>query len=650
MAQTHLARLLVFLALLLGTAATTHHRATWINVWLNENQAYVPAATGRARYNITCAWDVAIEKYNISLPSGMTLNNTAAIDWTGGDNYGNMFAMLSLIQLAGMDMVIPDFTNGFGMSNSKFPVEQLHSMLHQHFPEMRVAYAVSAGAFVPALAYLEGSGSDTSGYLTDEQGRNVIVIYSGYDSFRKITDENPGLRVLFANGESIAGNKAGWHNEPFSGYRAPYVGQEDSSQSDVFWVAPSLDWQPGHPVNATWSVSLPWLAYGLEVLDAMESPPWLTVMGSFDDIGERNMWMPALTAWGQGKGATDVRSNSMVSLDGKTDGGVAAVDRDDWTVFYDTVRAYFTEGRLPQGRTRTLAVLAPVGVGEFMLGVTAPAYTLFIDPPYPFNRTAAAAVGGGGRPLVRCLSATLPPGMLFPASSGSSVGSAELEEFSFMTGTESSRPLSSYHLLDCHACGLTVCEDDYSLVVGPAGTFVTTSKTLVLPNVAGLNYSAAVDLEDCNLLRGPGVAFVTSSSSPGTHHTQSTGILGVPLAFPTQSLVYTVPVPYQGEEGEEVIIYALATGEVFAASADFARVELVPVRDAKRHLWTLSPHPAAAAAALVSIADDAGDELVWQADTASRGASIVCSADDCLYGIRLAPSKPSSLLSAFAFQ
>ena len=191
-----------------ATAST--HRATWINVWLNANQKYVPnPVTGRASNNITCAWDVAAAKYNISLPPNMTLANTAAIDWTGGKNYGNMYAYIALIQRAGIDTLIPDFTNGFGMSNSKFPVDQLHHMLRTHFPSMRVAYAVSSAAFKGALDYLNNTASDTFGYLTDAAAKPVFVLYTEYDQYLQIKQAHTDLRILFADGESTAANKAG---------------------------------------------------------------------------------------------------------------------------------------------------------------------------------------------------------------------------------------------------------------------------------------------------------------------------------------------------------------------------------------------------------------------------------------------------------
>lgn len=638
---------MLLLVLFLGTSAVSSavssHRATWINVWLNSNQKYVPdPISGRGSNNVTMAWDVACAKYKISLPANMTLANTAALDWVGGANYGNMFVYLGLIQHAGMDTVILDFTNGFGMANSKFPVEQLHRMLRTHYPAMHVAYAVSSSSFPPALAYLADASSDTFGYLMDQSNQPVVILYTGYKQYMQVKEEHPTLRVLFANGESTAANKAGWHKVPYSGYLSGGAGTYDANE--VFWLAPSLDWQPGPGMNASWSISLPWLCWGLHTLDALASPPWLTVMGSFDDSAERNMWMPALTSWATSKQDANLRDNTMMDLDGVPDAGVASVASNDWTVFYDTVRAYFTNGILPRGQTSAVAVRVPTGVGEFMLGQTERAYTLYVNPPFPFNQGVGSS---DQRPaFVRSVSSVYTPGLLFPSSpsqgsnngSSSSTGSPLLEEFSFQTGLRTTRPVQPLHIMSCTQCGLAVCTEDFALSVLP-GTYVTTSDTPVLPNdLPGVDYSSAVDVHDCDLLRGPGVAFVTGSAG--------VGIVAVPQTYATQALVYSVP-----QLDGRVILYAQATGEVFAATSDFEGVELRHVRGAERHMWTLAAHPASEGASVISIVDTRNETVAWEVDVGQApGVCVHGSPTDCLYTIRLAPTKLISSQSAFVFR
>ena len=72
-------RLLPLLVLAVLTPSNgTPLRATWINVWMNSNQPYVPGPGGLAAHNITCAWGVAAAKYNVSLPASMTLALSAA--------------------------------------------------------------------------------------------------------------------------------------------------------------------------------------------------------------------------------------------------------------------------------------------------------------------------------------------------------------------------------------------------------------------------------------------------------------------------------------------------------------------------------------------------------------------------------------------
>jgi hypothetical protein len=163
-------------------------RATWLTVYMNHNQSYCPGPDGNAPNQIRCYFEEALERYNITFPagSGMTLENPHSVDWVGGNNSGNIFVYLSLIRRAGVDVVIPDFTNGFSNSNSRFPVEMLHAALAEYFPSMNVSYAVSATSFAPAKQYLlNTTGADTFGYLFRD-GKPVFVVYAVYDDFVRL--------------------------------------------------------------------------------------------------------------------------------------------------------------------------------------------------------------------------------------------------------------------------------------------------------------------------------------------------------------------------------------------------------------------------------------------------------------------------------
>lgn len=202
-----------------------------------------------------------------------------------------------------------------------------------------------------------------------------------------------------------------------------------------------------------------------------------------------------------------------------------------------------------------------------------------------------------------------------------------------MSGAAASRPVQPLHIMSCDQCGISACREDDALEILP-DTYLSTSGTLVLPNdLPGVNYSASVALQDCDLLLGPGVAFTTASADAR--------IVAVPYTYPAQSHVYMVP-----QEENKVIIYALATGEVFAASNDFRRVEMQRVRGAARHLWTLAAHPAVEGGSTISTEDAAGNRVVWHVPGA--GEAAVCAGHDCLYRIQLVPLRGmTSLLSAF---
>jgi hypothetical protein len=78
--------------------------------------------------------------------------------------------------------------------------------------------------------------------------------------------ENPDCLLLFSDGESPYANKAGWHTAPFAGYGYDLQGVDNN---EVFWLAPSLDWQTGTP-SRTWVVSASWLAYGMHAYKQYE--------------------------------------------------------------------------------------------------------------------------------------------------------------------------------------------------------------------------------------------------------------------------------------------------------------------------------------------------------------------------------------------
>jgi hypothetical protein len=634
------------------------YQATWINVWLNHNQSYVPGPNGLASNGIKCAWDVAKSKYNISFPAGtnMSLDNVHAIDWVGGAGFGNMYVYLKLIEQAGINVVIPDFTNGFSNANSFFPVVLLHEMVARHFPDMKIAYATSSGGVKSADAYLTDEKSDTSNYLStavSDGQRPVLIAYCVYADYLKLTRDYPQYKIIFANGESTHANKGGWHSEPYNGMTV--------FNQDVFWVAPSLDWQTG-TASASWSVSLPWLAYNMEVLDAMPSRPWLIVMGSFDDASERNMWMPAVTS-------NSSSSFVMVGLDGTVDSGVASVSSSDWTIFYDTVATYFTQGRLPAGHSRALFSRSPTSVGAFALDssplalaasssgaarplahLLSPSLALYVNPPFPFNR----GTGNGSRTAyMRTLDALYPADMLFPLPPSAAVGAGtgagagvagQLQQFKFFSHndeavTEAIVPL---HLLSCKQCGRSVCDKNTTILQSPQGAVHRTSSgELLLPaDLPAVDYTKSTDLASCDVLLGTGISFLTVSSS-------SQAVVAVSKAYRTQSLVYLSAAPVGGSTS--YIVHAISTGLVYAASADLSTVELVPIQEGltQRYSWVLKPHPLVAGYSICLGAPAPTHMLCWHTDILS--ATCPGASTDCVHPIQLGPLLPISTYSSFDF-
>lgn len=595
--------MLVWVALLTAAAqvyaAPTPLYATWINVWINSNQPYVPGPGGLASHGIQCDWVTAMQRYDVSFPpgSGMSLANPHAVDWTGGAEAGNMFAYIALIARAGINAVILDYTNGFGAANSRFPPEPFHAMIAAHFPDVQIAYAVSPSGVEPALSSLQNTSAN---YLHGPSGRPVLVLYGGYESYVDTSTAHPELKILFANGESTDANKGGWHGEPFNGH-APHGGDE------VFWLAPSLDWQAG--TNSTsWTVSLPWFAYGMHALRRAEQQPWLAVLGSFDDVGERNLWLPAVTS-----NATPPATRTMRTLQGEADSGAARADSGDWTVFYDTVRAFVTKGTLPVGNVRAIAVAPSTG----------PAASLYVNPPYPFNQGLA---NGSATALFRS-NTSFPADQLFPLSDGSVLRQFRFQSRDDKAVTSAAAPIAIG--TSCDPCGHPVCR-----------------RTLPgrLPNV---NYSAAENVSDCDMLDGTGVSFVTPGARSGD-------MVAVQSAFRTQTLVYVAPATKQSlKDHDNVILWALASGLVYFASDDFARVQLAALDEKSaasgRHVWSLEQQQGSNSFRIVTERDDTGETFAWAVSSDPLECSEITGEKDCVLPVRLVnasgPLQPGSVFS-----
>eukprot|EP00756_Hemistasia_phaeocysticola_P049354 Hpha_TRINITY_DN2381_c0_g1::TRINITY_DN2381_c0_g1_i1::g.504::m.504 len=601
-------------------------KATWINVWVNSNQSYVPMPSGNAANEVHCDWPAALERYNLSLEAGMTIEHPHAVDWVGGANFGNAYAMLSLIRRAGVDVVIPDFTNGFSNANSRFPVGILHHIVAEKFPQINISYAVSASSFAGAYAYLfETPAADTRNYLRYD-GKPVFIVYASYDDMARIRAAHSDCHILFANGESTDANKAGWHTAPFVGYAG--------GNSQALWVAPSLDWQTGTP-SRTWVTSASWFAYGMHAAAAArDSPPWLLIVGSFDDASERNMWMPAVTS--------TAASPDFIyrSLSGEYDNGVADPAASDWTVFYDLVTRFLTTDTPPAGRVVQVASRAPLSVGSFATnGVQAPPVTktLYVPPPYPFNQGVDSTAG-----LLRSLHPLFPSrNLLFPIaeSTGSVLQGFRLQSRDDKVTTGPVRPL---------AFGKSACGHDarpHTRVAPDGSVAVTVAGDLVLRSAAvvgAVPFAAAEALVDCDVVAGPGVAFITKSPGNAT-------LFAVQKTYPAQSAAYVYPLAQAGQ----FLIYALVSGQAYYAD-NAGRVSLgaLPHPGASnysRFAWDIAPHPAGVSwGSLVSTVLPNGTRVAW---SASRDVAV-CGADegaDCLsyLTLRIADTDGVALDTAF---
>jgi hypothetical protein len=145
------------------------------------------------------------------------------------------------------------------------------------------------------------------------------------------------------------------------------------------------------------------------------------------------------------------------------------------------------------------------------------------------------------------------------------------------------QPATTLHFQSCQQCGRSVCDSNTSVLQwavggssgGGAGgsVHVTSSQDLVLPpGWAAL--APPQDLEDCDVLNGRGVSFLTLASA------SSQAVAAVPRTYPVQSTAYVYPLPSGRhgagsiDVGSSSIIYATSVGLAYFADQENSRVSL----------------------------------------------------------------------------
>ena len=243
-------------------------KATWINIWIASSEYwYDPEHLNGTR--------ILFE------------GKKRAIDW---DDMKQAKQLLTQIRHAGIDVVLFDLTNGF----HDFIIER-SKKVGSLCRELGMQFAFAAGNADDEgmeerakITWENFSGSNApfeKDYFSWE-GKPLLILYVVREQYERLSKRRTGYLSRFytgwASGEDPDKDKWGWQLTPSIGA----VGSKN-----VMYITPSLRWD--HTVPENWHKSLAFLDYNF--LKAKEARPRMLVVGSFDDVCERNSWMPVDT-------------------------------------------------------------------------------------------------------------------------------------------------------------------------------------------------------------------------------------------------------------------------------------------------------------------------------------------------------------------
>lgn len=245
-------------------------RATWINIWIASSESH---------------W---FNPDNLHGTRVFYNGKKMSINW---DDMGQARQHLQQMRDAGIDVVLFDLTNGF----HDFIIERSRQV-GAICRELGLKFAFAAGndddegfEYRAKLTWDEFCGEDApfrDCYFTYD-GKPALVLYVVREQYERLHARKGGYLARFthgwASGEDPDIDKWGWQLTPSVG---------SVSSDNVMYITSSLWWDRSAEQN--WYKSLSYLDYNF--LKASQAKPRLLIVGSFDDVCERNSWMPVDTA------------------------------------------------------------------------------------------------------------------------------------------------------------------------------------------------------------------------------------------------------------------------------------------------------------------------------------------------------------------
>ncbi len=196
------------------------------------------------------------------------------------------------IKNAGIDLIIVDFTNGFAW---KWQALMVQKLCLENGMKFAIALNPQMGNMAESQCkmvwddYAAPEAPFSSAYFYKD-GNPLVVFYTTRAGYNNSMAEQTEYRVKFtgvwASGEDGDKDKWGWQLEPQKGV---------IPSDDAMYVTSSIDFDSPYAVtDDKWRHSLAWLDYNFGL--AVKNDPKNIIVGSYDDVHERNLWMKADTS------------------------------------------------------------------------------------------------------------------------------------------------------------------------------------------------------------------------------------------------------------------------------------------------------------------------------------------------------------------
>ena len=279
--------------------------ATWINVWNGSTES----------------WWIPDNYHGVQVLVNGTWQSINHNDATHRAQY------LADIQTAGINTIIVDLSNGAGNNAGKAYQQLCYANGMKICVAMNTTSTTAFESSCGTVFTYWSNRADGTGvaYLRDSStpAKPIIVCYmtkSMYDACVASTGPNRSkFNLVWASGETSLVDKWGWQLEP-------WVGPMNST--NAMYATPATKW--GANNQGSWRKSLAYFDFTMLAIKA--NNPYYAIIGSYDDLSERNGWIKNCNTtnsdFGEGTKMKDIYGNISN------------------TVYYNRVKEFVTTGTL----------------------------------------------------------------------------------------------------------------------------------------------------------------------------------------------------------------------------------------------------------------------------------------------------------------